>query len=228
MNASRTIVVGVDGETSDAAVDWAAAHAARTGRGLHLLHCPDAQPDAGAELLARASARARAQGGSPCTTEIVRLPAGPALTVAGDTAAMVVLGRRGGGARLGRTDSSVGGHVSRFARCPVAIVPDSAHRASGLLELDLRTGDHVTAAVRFARAYAAAHDLRICTVRPVPAQAAPGRRQTAPVCTLDRDWGEAEIVVIPAPGAGTSPWAARGHLTEVAVRHARCPVVFAR
>ncbi|WP_344607675.1 hypothetical protein [Sporichthya brevicatena] len=47
------------------------------------------------------------------------------------------MGARDGGARLGRGSDSVGAHVSRFARCPVVVVPPDAPVGSGTAEEDL-------------------------------------------------------------------------------------------
>ena len=234
------IVVGVDGVSSDTAVDWAAAHAARSGAALHLVHAlppmaavpvppgDDPYRRAGRAMLADAAARTAAAGASACTTACISLPPGPGLVAASETAGIVVLGSRGGGARLGTSDTSVGAHVSRFARCSVALVPDAPRAATGMVGMDLQYG--ADAVVRFTVSYATLHGLTVQTVRPVRATAlagiAPG---TAGAGATPRPiFSDVDLVVLPAPLPAHSAWGARGRLDQIAIRHSGCPVVFAR
>lgn len=130
------IVVGVDGtEVSQAALEFAYAHAERTGLELHVLHCwptPLDRPSAADRVETRATHRrylAEAMAGfaqrCPAVDAIQSLREGdPAheLLRHAPRAALLVLGSHGRGQLAAAALGSVGREVLHHARCPVAVV----------------------------------------------------------------------------------------------------------
>lgn len=134
-----TIVVGVDAsECSDAALDWAAAEAKRSGRRLLLVtvwHWSSSvvssplsllgQNDpytAGRHILEQSARRVRAEGVPVHTWLVEGSPSGTLAEIAAD-AAMLVVGSRGHGTvRRSLLGSVSKGSLSQ-ARCPVVIIP---------------------------------------------------------------------------------------------------------
>lgn len=134
MKPDREIVVGLDGSVGSAeALTWASGFAASHGLPLHLVHAlhdpPDRYedrpaPDRNAEQLVAAAGQRAADRGVPAVRSTISdRPAAPLLVEVAETAELLVVGSRGGGARLSQGGDSVGAHVSRFARCPVVVGP---------------------------------------------------------------------------------------------------------
>ena len=134
-----TIVVGVDAsEFSDAALDWAAAEAKRSGRTLLLVnvwHWSSSvisspmslfgQRDpytAGRYILEQSARRARAEGIAVLTWLIEGSPAGALADISAD-AAMLVVGSHGHGSVRSSLLGSVSKGLVAQARCPVVIIP---------------------------------------------------------------------------------------------------------
>ncbi|TDE96014.1 universal stress protein [Occultella glacieicola] len=136
------IVVGVDGSGgSGAALDFAFAHAARTGAPLRAVYgwwhtragrveglgAPindiGAAIASGERILAQAMAGQRTAE-PDVVVETIVLPTPPSVLLAEEssTAALVVVGSRGRGAFKGMLLGSVSQDVLRTARCPVAVV----------------------------------------------------------------------------------------------------------
>jgi len=139
MNEMRdAIVVGIDGsEESEHAMSWAYDEAAMTDRRVHLVHV--ASDYAYTELVdtlmrdefAR-EAQALVDKATAASPEDLAVTAGwiwgvPArvLVEASDEASMVVVGTHGRGGYVGAMLGSVSQHVTRLARCPVAVVRSS-------------------------------------------------------------------------------------------------------
>lgn len=185
---SARIVVGVDG-TDDGlrAVDYAVAEARLRGAALHLVQAVDLTGVFGSPVPARAKEVVVATGrasvtaamrravatGFPqdrLTTEVVVGKPGTVLTAAGESAAALVLGRRGlhGLERVftGSTSASVAGN----AACPTIIVPhgwrlptspvgtlgvgiDGTPRSLGALEAAFAEAEARTASLRVVYAW---------------------------------------------------------------------------
>jgi nucleotide-binding universal stress UspA family protein len=134
---SSPVVLGTDGSAqADAALEFAAEHAAAVAAPLEVVSCAaggserdlDADPRAAADRLA-AGAADRARAVHPELTVSSRvaedLPE-VALVEASERAALVVVGTRGRGAFRGMLLGSVSHAVIRGARCAVAVVDDTA------------------------------------------------------------------------------------------------------
>lgn len=139
----RSIVVGVDGSpTSDLAVDWAADEATRRKLPLHIIHAfsfgyPGTKVGFGHSVdslrqLAqgvREDAFARARRASPELAITWDQPAygpAPALVIASETAATVVVGARGMSPARGVLMGSISVQVATHAHCPVVVVHEMA------------------------------------------------------------------------------------------------------
>ncbi|WP_372661379.1 universal stress protein [Amycolatopsis kentuckyensis] len=135
------IVVGVDhSAVSVAALHWAAAEAAGSGRQVVALRAWTFEPvyDLGAAVAGTPQAvadRERQQlddivgevraehSGVAIRAELVEHSATVALEEASKTAAMLVLGSHGRGRLLKLLVGSVAGHCLREASCPVVVIP---------------------------------------------------------------------------------------------------------
>jgi nucleotide-binding universal stress UspA family protein len=133
------IVVGVDhSAVGIAALRWAAAEAAASGRRVVALRAFEPGYDLGAAIAATPQAAAEAQQREldnaitrvkldhpevEIQPRLVRLSPMVALTEASRTAAMVVLGSHGRGRLLTVLVGSVAGHCLREASCPVVVIP---------------------------------------------------------------------------------------------------------
>lgn len=170
MRDDHTIVVGMDATPGSAeALAWGIREAARRHWGLHLVHgLPDAGLDAegwddldpgaadkqnrlAAEvMLGAAELRATDAGVREVRQTAAARPAGPLLIETSQDAALLVVGARRQGARLGRRGDSVGAHVSRFARCPVVVVPGSPNGRTGLVAVHVHGNAADRPALNFA------------------------------------------------------------------------------
>ncbi len=141
-SAHGRVVVGVDGsEGSDAALRWAAAHAARRGAGLEvvrawtspLIGLPDgmmfdidlvkAAEDTGQAELDAQVTRVLGEVGDDVTTLLTEGPASVALVERAAAADLVVVGPRGRGPLTSRLLGSVTYKLLHHSPCPVAVVP---------------------------------------------------------------------------------------------------------
>jgi nucleotide-binding universal stress UspA family protein len=135
---------------------------------LHLVHgLPD--PELGGDddldndnrlaaevMLASAALGATDAGVLEVRQAVVGRPAGPLLIDTAANAALLVVGARRDGARLGRRGDSVGAHVSRYARCPVVVVAGAPKSRTGLVAVNLRGNAADRQALEFAFGHAAA------------------------------------------------------------------------
>ena len=130
--ATGPAVVGVDGSASGrAALRWAVAEAARTGRTVRAVRVwdpaplPVDAPLAGLRSAERAALAADVAGG-PAVAELREGPVAAELCRAADAAAMLVVGSHGRG-RLGRMLlGSVSAACLQHARCPVVVLTPAA------------------------------------------------------------------------------------------------------
>ncbi|MET7287362.1 universal stress protein [Streptomyces sp. NPDC005573] len=173
------LVVGVDGSgPSLAAVDWAAAEAARHGAGLRAVYASPwvryeaALPPTGSErtderllgehIVASAVERARERApGVRVTGDVVGEDPAAALVAAGDRAYALVTGERGHGELGDLLLGSVAAAVAARARCPVVVVrgtPEAAGGAHGRILLGLGEPGTSAGAVDFAYREAEARD----------------------------------------------------------------------
>lgn len=145
------VVVGFDGSApSTAALDWAAAEAARRGLPLKVVLAVElgtALPmpmDSGApwamakiegaarEVLADAADRARkTDPGLAVESSLVIDTAAAALVDASTSASLIVVGNRGHGDLVGTLLGSVAFGVTAHAQCPVAVVRGGSMRVPG-------------------------------------------------------------------------------------------------
>lgn len=135
MSRSWGVVVGVDGSpSSDAAVRWAAQHAALRGARLTVAHATtptigslfvsDTLPEAETGLLERAKRLAAETAGTslPITAEeVLSAPADALLQMSAD-ADLVVVGRRGRSRLASVLLGSVSMALLHHSRCPVGVV----------------------------------------------------------------------------------------------------------
>jgi nucleotide-binding universal stress UspA family protein len=132
------IVVGIDGsESSNAALDWAADLAQKTGQGLTLICAwsfpntygwaaplpADYDPEKDAtEFIEKQLERVRsAYSGIDVKGETVEDHAAPALVEASKGAALLVVGSRGHGEFAGMLLGSVSEYCTGHAHCPVMV-----------------------------------------------------------------------------------------------------------
>ncbi len=174
MRTNEVIVVGLDATAeAGAALRWAVREARARGWSLHLVHGlaapPVDAPDDGRDraaadaLLAEAAARAREDGIRGVRWTVTARPPGPVLIELSEGAALLVVGARAGGARLGRHGDSVGAHVSRFARCPVVVVPGESNQPTGRVAVNVRgdAADRSVLAFAFDQAAATRSELEV-------------------------------------------------------------------
>lgn len=154
-NATKRIVVGVDGSTGSlAALDWACQETRLRGGSLHVVMAWQMPPTFGSAnvwgLGMDPSMDARTVVAAAANDEAARLGAqvGPAHDVAmtweaiqghpartligaAEDAELLVVGSRGHGGFAGALLGSVSQHVVTHAACPVVVVPDLQHAAHG-------------------------------------------------------------------------------------------------
>lgn len=132
------VVVGVDGSPpSIAALDWAAAYAARTGRSLELLHVLDDEWGAeGAEYARGEERRAaeqlsaaadRASSVSAATTRMVHGSPAQELARAVSRTDLLVVGSHKTGYVRGRAMGSLGVRLAALANSSVLVVPNAPY-----------------------------------------------------------------------------------------------------
>jgi nucleotide-binding universal stress UspA family protein len=173
------IAVGVDGTSAGTeAVLWALDEARRSGAELELIHALPAPPPGTADhddravqgtvLLERAAAAARSVG-VPVTCAVVDRPAGPVLVEISERVGLLVVGRRAGGMMVRDAHSrSVARHVSRYAACPVVVVPQRSLPAIGRIVVHLTGRPDDLPALTFAFDHAAATGAEIEAIHPLP------------------------------------------------------------
>lgn len=280
MKPERAIVVGLDGSVGNAeAVIWATGFAATHSLPLHLVHAlrdPAESDDEhqaldrdAAEQLVAAAAQRAADRGVPVVRQIIAdRPAAPLLVELAETAELLVVGSRGGGARLAQRGDSVGAHVSRFARCPVVVVPSVVNHPTGMIAVNVRgePGDRRSLDFAFDQAAATHCEVEVFHAwqepEPGPNTFSPlfqgeveehrraseilvseelaGFATTHPDVRVHRVstpaeprdallWSsaQADLLVVAAPSPAEDARAVR-MLEFAALRHAHCPVVFAR
>ncbi|BBG02473.1 MULTISPECIES: universal stress protein [Pseudonocardia] len=127
-----SVVVGVDGSASGrAALRWAVAEAARTGRAVRAVRVWDPAVLPVDQLLAELRAAEQAAlaadvAGSPAAAELREGPVAAELCRAAEGAALLVVGGHGRG-RLGRMLlGSVSAACLQHARCPVVVLTPAA------------------------------------------------------------------------------------------------------
>lgn len=171
MNTKGTIVVGVDGSTaSAAALRWAVAEAAATGREVAAVaawsYLSPLDPDAiggSAEEVEAAHWKtldelvdAVKRPDVVIRGELIEGEPAEVLLDAADDAALLVLGSHGHGLELAAVVGSVSAKCLRLARCPVVVLPvrafDSGSRGSAAAVLAARES---ASAAREARTSAA-------------------------------------------------------------------------
>jgi nucleotide-binding universal stress UspA family protein len=145
---ARGLVVGYDGsEAAGAAVDWAAAEAARRGVPLtvaaaagvvgldgavHAVAPSGTTPGPGAEVARRGADRARrAAPGVDVRAATHREGAAGMLVELSSWAELLVVGSRGHGEAVSALLGSVARAVCAHARCPVVVVRDADHPLPG-------------------------------------------------------------------------------------------------
>ncbi len=158
------VVVGLDGSADgERALAWAADAAAGRKAPLHLLcalsqertDVPFAQADVD-DARAQGNrviheARASLEGADvSISSEIVDIPAAPALIAASQRAAMIVVGSRGHGALAGLLLGSVSQHVARHAACPVVVVREQANPRANRIVVGVDAGPSSESAIGFA------------------------------------------------------------------------------
>jgi nucleotide-binding universal stress UspA family protein len=123
MSDNRNVVVGVDGrESSWAAVDFAAAEAARRGSRLRLLEaCPRRGDGPHTTLTAVVRRVCATWPGLDVVAHNVTADPADALVRASRSADLLVVGRRARAA--GRRPGSTGAHLAAHGLCPVVVVP---------------------------------------------------------------------------------------------------------
>ncbi|MGB3444937.1 MAG: universal stress protein [Actinophytocola sp.] len=116
---SAPVVVAMDGlETALAALDYAFAAAARSGRSLTVLRGLPADPAESGMILARFGERS---GGVDVTTDLSRGDTAGALVAVSRSAAQLVLGSHGRGRHAPGLFGSVSRTLIRGAGCPVVV-----------------------------------------------------------------------------------------------------------
>ncbi|GLX93891.1 universal stress protein [Herbidospora sp. NBRC 101105] len=172
------IVAGVDGSPSAlAAVDYAAADAARRGTSLRLVHVRepwtgirlsqlnDVENTYGAEVLATAERRARA--GAPEVTVTTGLTTGGVVARLKEEAAKadaVVIGSRGTGGFTGMILGSVGLGLAGHTSGPVIVVREPSSPSHGRLLVGYDGSEDADVALEFAFAEARRRDAGIRAV----------------------------------------------------------------
>ncbi len=128
--ASAPVVVAVDDQgTSKAALAYAFAAAARSGRPLKLLHCLPAGEDAGYDRTL--TGFDELYSGVDVTTETARGDAAETLVAVSRSSAQLVLGSRGRGRLASGLFGSVSRTLIRRAGCPVVVARAHATAAGG-------------------------------------------------------------------------------------------------
>ncbi|GAB2838913.1 universal stress protein [Actinocorallia aurea] len=183
MSERRPVVAGVDGsEPGYAAVEWAAAEAARrhlplrlvfavTPRLLEHTSAPGAETvrqeirDGCLQALRRGADRAAATARSVAVdTELIAGGAAAALVAEGERAELLVVGGRGHGELAGLLLGSVTGQVAAHAPCPVAVVRHAEPPTHNEVVVGVDTAESARDALEFAFAEASARGARLRAV----------------------------------------------------------------
>jgi nucleotide-binding universal stress UspA family protein len=225
------VTVGVDGVTSDEAVHWAIEWALAHGAPIEFVHAlpappragpvaPDDRRRAGLQLLEHELALAHKAGLTRVGVSLADQPVAAALVGASHRAGLLVIGRRDTAARIYRRSPSVSRHLSRYSACPVVVVPQTEHAQADhriVLLLDGAQADE--AALNFALRQASATGAEIDMICGSP----DGSPERAVLSAADH----AELIVLPAP-LPTDDMLSPTEPELVGLRHAPCPVVYAR
>lgn len=142
MNASKKIVVGIDGsEGSNNALRWAISESKLRGTAIEVVHVwnfvPIVDPISGmafvptpdlqesAELLTKNTVQSVSElaGSVTITTHTQQGNAAEVLIKHSQQADLLVVGRRGHGGFIGLLIGSTAEQVTRHASCPVVVVP---------------------------------------------------------------------------------------------------------
>ncbi|WP_432994332.1 universal stress protein [Dactylosporangium sp. CA-233914] len=186
MNTPR-IVVGYDGSgETRAAVDWAAAEAARTAAPLLIVHAYQfvwpAGYDSGASIAIVTAAQARARHalgrilehvhrlnpGIAATGTAVPAPPAAALLDAARDARLLVVGNHGGGGVAGLLLGSVSQQVATRSPVPVAVVRGRATAAEGPVVVGVNDSPSCDATLALAFDAAAARGTGVVAIRAYP------------------------------------------------------------
>jgi len=248
----KPIVAAVDGsQQANQAVAWAADHAMRSARPLHLVHCQSGDSDEGDRLLVAAAALAgRDRPGLVVTTELSADPPMMALTARADRAAEIVLGHGPTGRRL-----------AGMIPCPVVVVAAGATER-GTVVVAIDGYDVCAPALNFACRNAEVRGSRLLAVevRMVPAKlrapalapltarvvadatgqlsgiVAPWRAEFPglevaerivlgdPATTLVALSDQADLIVLGSRGLNRLQSALHGSVSRRVLRRARCPI----
>lgn len=172
-NMTNRWVVGVDGSPgSQAALDWAAAHAAPRGAGVaavRVYHQPAASRvleavghRGGHEPNAAANARHELDasiGGvdesAPLERVVIDGSPGKSLIVAAEDAALLIVGRHGAPSSWQRALGSVSRYCAIHSPVPMVVVPtDWEHRLTERIVVGFDGSDNASAALQWAFAFA--------------------------------------------------------------------------
>jgi hypothetical protein len=228
---SQVIAVGVDGRTSDGAVRWAIERALARQAPIEFVHALPAPPRDGSgsredrrrqgmALVERDMARAHQAGVTQVGVCLVDQPVAAALVGISARVGLLVIGRRDTAARIYRRSPSVSRHLSRYAACPVVVVPGTTREDAE---------NRIVLLVDGARADGAAVDFAL-------AQAAVTGAEIDMICGTQHRSAEqevlsiadtAEMIVLPAL-TPTDEMLSPTEPELVSLRHAPCPVVYAR
>lgn len=171
-DATRRTIVAVDGSgPADAAIDWAAVRALRTGSALLLVHVIDSEPSMGEdwqrELLRTgssvlASAERRVRHAQPTLPVESRLLTGPLTRTLAEFATehdLLVIGTHKTGFLHGRVLGSRSVQIAQLVRCELAVVPELDLRfRAGVVAGIAGDGETVSAIARAAARAAVALD----------------------------------------------------------------------
>ncbi|ROO88488.1 nucleotide-binding universal stress UspA family protein [Actinocorallia herbida] len=231
MSERKPVVAGVDGsEPAYAAVEWAAAEAARRHLPLRLVYAvpsrllehssaPGAEAvrqdlrDGCLQALRRGADRATATDRTVrVESELIPGGAAAALVGEGERAALLVVGGRGHGELTGLLLGSVTGQVAAHAPCPVAVVRHVEPPTHNEVVVGVDTAESAQPALEFAFAEAAARGARLRAVHAWTHPAGTGHGEMQPVVFDPELVAEEEGLVLAEALAG---WRARHPDVEV-------------